>query len=287
MKKFVSGCLVLGLVFTAAFYVGKASRAPISSAVLQTRFEPSRYPLVNRSFVIAIVGRNNGAWLEKTLRSAVSQNYPQFRVIYIDDASDDGSFDLVKDLVQESREKERITLLRNETEQGELVTLAHAIHGCDPQEIVVRLGGEDWLAHEWVLTKLNQYYANSDLWMTYGQSREYPGFSIGAAKALDPALAVRSQPFSAAPLQSFYADLFQQVALEDLQIPSAIAQSYMFPMLEMAAHHAAFIPDVLYIVNQLHPKEPSDLTSFYDKSIRSQSAYTALATRPSQAPEVP
>jgi hypothetical protein len=285
MKKFFGGLFLLGLVFLTAFYIGKARR-PSTPPVFSTRaFVPSPYPLINHPFVIVIVGFNNGAWLEKTLHSASSQNYPNFRIIYIDDASKDGSFDLAKDLVQESPHRNLIELYQNEQSLGVLPNLVQAIGSCGAEEIVVVLGGEDWLAHEWVLSRVNQYYAKPDVWMTYGQSREYPSYSLGWARAPDPALQVRQQPFFATQLQSFYAGLFQKISLPDLEYSAAVQQAYMLPMLEMADSHAAFIPDILYIANKLGLKENFEMASVCEKSIRSLTAYEPLVKRQTMSEE--
>lgn len=254
MKKFVGRLLLLGLIFFGAFYLGGTRKQASAPVTPSAAFIPSSYPKVNHPFVILIVGANNGAWLEKTLHSAFHQNYPNFRIIYIDDASDDGSFDLAKDLIMESSLIDQIVLLQNETRLGLAPNIARAIASCSPHEIVVMLGGEDWLAHEWVLSRLNQYYANPDLWMTYGQAREYPSYAMGLAKPAGENGEPRKQPFFASHLQSFYADLFQRIAPEHLAYPAAVGLAYMLPMLEMAGSHAALIPEILYIVNKLGQK---------------------------------
>lgn len=280
MKKFVGRLLALGIVFLAAFYLGGLRKESAAAKAPTLLFAPSAYPKVNHPFVVLIVGSNNGAWLQKTLQSAFYQNYPNFRIIYIDDASDDGSFDLAKDLIQESSLIDQIMLLRNETKLGLAPNLARAIASCSPQEIVVVLGGEDWLAHEWVLSRLNQYYANPDLWMTYGQAKEYPSYTLGQAKIADANVDPRRQPFFAGPLHSFYADLFQRINPEHLAYPAAVQQAYMLPMLEMAGAHATFIPEILYIANKMGTKEQLELSQMCEKSIRSLGAYASIVKRP-------
>lgn len=279
MKKFFAGLLLLGLTFTGAFYLGKARQQSPITKCAPLEFKPSPYPLFNHPFVVVIVGTNNGAWLERTLGSVFRQNYPNFRMIYIDNASDDGSYDLARDLIYESTYMEYVTLLRNESQLGITQSYARAIATCEPHEIVVVLGGEDWFAHEWVLSKLNQYYANPDLWVTYGGCREYPNYAMSAGKRADPTTQIRKQPFFASSLQSFYADLFQRIAPEDLIYPAAVQQAYMLPLLEMAGEHAGCISDVLYIANKLGTKENPEMALLCEKSIRSLSAYSALTKR--------
>ena len=285
MKKFFGGLFILGLVFFSAYYIGK-TRGSIDLPVVSSQvFVPSPYPLVNHPFVIVIVGFNNGAWLEKTLHSASHQNYPHFRIIYIDDASTDGSFDLAKDLAQVSPQRDLIELHQNDEPLGVLPNLVQAIGSCDPAEIVVVLGGEDWLAHEWVLARLNQYYSKPDVWVTYGQAREHPNYSMVSAKNVDPSLSVRQQPFFASQLHSFYAGLFQKISLPDLEFSAAVQQAYMLPLLEMAESHVAFIPDTLYIANKLGANEDLEMAAVCEKSIRRLAAYTPLVKRQSELEE--
>ena len=149
------------------------------SVDLDNGFRPAQYPCQNRSFVIFICGFNNGAFLEKTLRSVFSQVYDNYRLIYIDDASTDGSFELARDCISQSGYSSRATFVHNDQRLGLLANLVRAVQVCKDQEIVILLHGQDWLAHEWVLERLNQYYADPDLWLTYGQYREFPVVSIG------------------------------------------------------------------------------------------------------------
>ena len=177
-------------------------------------FKPTPYPIQNQYFVITVVGSNNGASVEKTLRSILSQNYENFRVIYVDDASTDGSFERVQGIIHDSPQEYRVSLLQNETELGVLVNLSKISEMCSEEEIMVVVGGEDLLAHEWVLQRLNQYYADQDLWMTSGNYMEFPTFTKGE----DPSRG----------LKTFYASLFKNM--------------------ERAEGHTQYIPEILYLV---------------------------------------
>lgn len=283
MMKILSGFLLLVVAFTGAFYAGKMRASKESSPSCSVLFTPTDYPLINHPFVIIIIGHNNGAFLEKTLRSAFFQNYSDYRVVYIDDASDDGSYDLAHDLMCENNHMVRSTFVQNEVRLGVLENLYRAIETCQDNEIVVVLGGEDFLAHEWVLSRLNQYYANPDLWMSYGQYREYPQYTMGLSRpAPEIQKSVRQQPFFASHLKTFYASLFKQIAMEDLTengvfFSAAADLAYMIPMLEMAADHAGFIPDILYIANRSAVmKEDRELIFTCEKSIRAMAAYEPL-----------
>ena len=42
-------------------------------------------------------------------------------------------------------------------------------------DVIVSLDGDDWLANDYVLKKLNEVYEREDCWLTYGSYIEYPG----------------------------------------------------------------------------------------------------------------
>ena len=186
------------------------------------QFAPSSYPSEKLPFCIVIVGRNNGAHLEKTIRSAIEQDYNNFRIVYVDDASDDGSFELAKEKCEG-----HASILKNENPVGEFASLERAVQNCRDEEIIVVLKGVDWLAHRWVLDRLNQYYSDPDLWLTCGQSRDYPAYQRNLAHP-----------------NTFYARLFKKIYRE--QDPTA---DYIHPMMEIAQGHIQHLPDVLYILN--------------------------------------
>lgn len=247
-------------------------------------FNPAPYPSENHSFCIIITGRNNGANLEKTLESALDQKYDRFRVIYIDDGSHDGSFELAEQLIQNSQKTHHVQLIRHEQPLGEIAGLTSAVSDCLDEEIILILSGDDWLAHPWVLQLLNQYYADPDLWLTYGQSIGYPTFEKQWTEPdLTHSESIRPLPFAASPPHTFYATLFKRISLADL-IPygepdfTSSHLAYMIPMLEMAKGHFQCLPDVLYIVNQEAPKdEPAEKSIALEKEIRSLPSYQPLA----------
>jgi len=269
---------LLGLVFALCFYAGKhynsvQTHSARLAVLEQGAFRPSPYPLMNRSFVLVLTGRNHGAQVEKTLRSIISQRYDQYRVVYIDDASDDGSFDIVQDFVREHGDSGKFVLAKNEKPLGVLGNIFRAVQECQDSEIVVLLEENGWLAHEWVLSRLNQYYAHSDLWLTYGQYRQYPGYQMGKTKLVDGN--VRDTEHEAFHLTTFYASLFKQIHPSDLVDQGTYFDdefAYMFPMLEMSEGHSTFVPDVLYVTSGNTEK-----TARAEQIIRSKTPYRPLA----------
>ena len=266
MKRLFGLFAFLFFAFCSAFYYGRMEHSSSKSS-----FKPTVYPVLNRPFVIVVIGNNSGPFLEKSVQSVLSQNYENFRIIYIDDGSSDGSFELARDLMVET--KIQSVFARNEENLGSLQSLVNAVADCKDDEIVVVLDGNDWLAHEWVLARLNQYYANSDLWITYGRYCQYPQYVLGAVPRPS-----RDKPFSPLQLNTFYAGLFKQIGMFDFaDLRGSEEMAYMIPMLEMAGGHSSFIPEVLYVINGIVPKsEIKDQIATSEKLIRSMAAYEPL-----------
>ncbi|MBS0648528.1 MAG: glycosyltransferase family 2 protein [Verrucomicrobia bacterium] len=215
-----------------------------------------------KPFVVVIPSYKNRDWFEKNLGSVLSQNYYNFRVVFIDDASPDGMGDLVKEYLQEKDRDHRVKFIRNKTRIGALGNVYKGIWLCKPYEIVVNLDGDDWLLDENVLKKLNDIYADPEVWVTYGQFIYYPCGSPGWAAEVPREIieqnAFREYNWVTTAPRTFYAGLFHQIKKEDLMyngefFPMAGDLAYMWPILEMAGEHIRFIPDVLYVYNIATP----------------------------------
>jgi glycosyltransferase involved in cell wall biosynthesis len=219
---------------------------------------------VKKSFVVIIPSYNNASFCERNLRSVFEQKYENYRVIYIDDASTDETYEMVKRFIAESSQENRVTLIQNPTNRGALANLYLAIHSCKDEEIIVTLDGDDFFAHEWVLSKLNKTYAKPDVWMTYGNFVDYPSYTQKPVMCKKiPFYVLMSNGFRKAEwvtshLRTFYAGLFKKIPLQHLLykgrfFPMAWDLPLMLPMLEMSGKHAYFIRDVLYLYNRSNP----------------------------------
>jgi hypothetical protein len=174
------------------------------------------------------------------------------------------------------------TLVRNEERLGVLANIFRAVQTLADDEIVVILQGEDWLAHEWVLQRLNSYYANPDLWLTFGQYKDFPTYQTGVCQEFKEG-SLRNQPFTAMHLKTFYAGLFKQVRESDFIsggkfLPACSEMAYMIPMLELAKGHVHFIPEILYIANrQTSYREERESQLRAEKFIRALDSYQPLS----------
>lgn len=242
----------------------------------------------NKKFVIVIPSYKNESWAEKNIVSVLNQNYEDFRIIFTDDLSPDNTFDIVQNIVNNHKNKDKCTLIKNEVRKGALENLYDMIHSCSDEEIILTVDGDDWLPDPDVLYKLNNIYQNENIWLTYGQYKNYPDNGIGVASAI-PDHVIKSNNYRqykwcASHLRTFYSWLFKRIKKEDLMYEGKFMSmtwdlAIMFPMLEMSAGKSRYINDVLYIYNLTNPindhKVNVKLQQSLDKLVRFRPKYNA------------
>jgi len=250
-----------------------------------------------KSFVIVIPSYNNSKYIEKNLSSVFSQNYTNYRVIYIDDQSSDDTLAKAKELLSQNDRKNKATLISNPDNRGALANIYNAAHTCMDHEIIILLDGDDYLAHEEVLNTLNKTYADPSTWITYGNYLDYPSYKQNPVfcKKL-PSKIVKNHSFRKAPwifshLRTFYTGLFKQIKVEDLfyrgrfySMGSDLA--LMLPMLEMASSHVKFIEDTLYLYNRENPISDHKINFSFqqqcNKNICSKTPYAPMKRLPNE-----
>ena len=243
-----------------------------------------------KKIAVVIPSYNNCLWYKCNLSSLYTQDYENFRAIYIDDCSSDRTGKLVEKFISANNLGNRIQLIHNPVRIGALESLYKVIYSCEDNEIIVILDGDDWLAHNGVLKKLDIMYSDPNCWMTYGQYISWPDNMSGYSRQI-PSHVIDSNNFReyewcASHLRSFYAWLFKMIKKADLISPDgtfypmAWDQAIMFPMLEMAGHRAKFISDILYIYNEANPISDSkvnrELQRNLEAVIRLQKRYAPL-----------
>ena len=218
------------------FYNQRSAAQPLAM-----RFRPVDHPIEERPFVCILC---SGPESRHALDSLTSQLYHNYRTLSLDENSD------------------------------LLTQLTTAIQSCADREIILILNGRGWLAHEWVLARLNQFYANPDLWLTYGQNLIPPSYTKSSSKPL-PADNVRSLPRFIGPPITCYASLFKQIdrsslCYEEQFVPAAQEFAYTLPLIELARDHSQFLSEILYISI---PDEESELAAYCERYIRTLPAY--------------
>jgi len=186
----------------------------------------------NKSFVVITYAPDSKGAHQQSLLSTLSQNYPDFRVIYIDDGlNPDSSF------VEKYDQEGKVTYIRNKESIGSIESLYRAVHSCKSDEIVVLLRNEEMFAHNDVLNRLNRYFADSAVWMASGEEMRLNSFEkIAAGKSY----------------QVFYAGLFKHIKLQDFLTDGAFKTGeyervIATPLSELSGEHAYLIPEPLML----------------------------------------
>ena len=256
-------------ILAMGFILGVLS-APINMAKFFIKPKSQDLYVVSehKPFVIIVPSYNNSEWVEKNLSSIFAQKYDNYRVIYIDDASVDATGIHVEDYVAQCKMAHRIEVIHNLSNRGACENIYRAIHSCGDEEIALVLDGDDWLAYDRVLERLNEIYANPDTWLTYGSYIEYPSYSYTVAnfsRPLPEAVLKKNsireyskKHYCFSHLKTFQVSLFKKIKLEDFLengkfFDAASDASFMIPMVEMAGFHAKYVREVFYIYNRATP----------------------------------
>ena len=273
-----------------------------------------------KPMVIIIPSYNNKQWSNANLRSVLDQEYSNYKIIYIDDNSSDGTKDQVENLLKEdprsyrsfffnennsldiskitekfkeaiNAEKVFFTLVSNQTRNGALANQYRAIHSCENDEIIVLLDGDDWLANNGVLQKINALYTSNDIWMTHGSLMEYPSGTTAWCEPIPPHIIANNsfRDFKCpSHLRTFYAGIFKKIQLKDLLyrknfFPMTGDMAIMYPIVEMCGERHLFVPEALYIYNMQNPindnKINATLQKNLDQLIRKKTPYQRLDHR--------
>ncbi len=250
-------------------------------------------PAQEKSIVVLIPSYNNRQWVRQNLTSALSQKYNNFRIIYIDDASEDDTTEQVNLTLRRLNYTVPFQLIRNPQRLGSLANIYSALHHyCDDQEIVAILDGDDWFSDSYVLQTLNTEYTTKNIWMTHGAFVEHPqadcSWSIPIPEDIVTTNAFREFRCPS-HLKTFYAWLFKKIRIEDLQYQGEFFamtgdQAIMFPMIEMAGERHSFISRLTYVYNRSNlindNKVNPTLQQNLEKLIRSMPRYLRLDSPP-------
>jgi glycosyltransferase involved in cell wall biosynthesis len=243
-------------------------------------------------FAIVIPSYNNEAYVTGNLDSAFSQEWPSYKVYYINDCSTDRTKELVEDYIKNHHLENKSVIIHNKERKGGLANFYTLIHSLNPKVIVVCLDGDDRLSSPSVLETLGAIYKDPDVWLTYGNYDAQPIKHNSLCAPIPNHVAkhrsFRKYKWVTTHLKTFRSKLFQLIEKGDFMrdgefFRTSSDMAMMFPMLEMASQgHFRFIPECLYIYNDINPLQVSRVKlrqqEKNERLIRSRPPYEALET---------
>ena len=97
--------------------------------------------------------------VQYSINSVMMQNYPNSKIIVIDDMSTDGTPDAVQELIEGyGVGEEKIKLIVNTEKKWEVANVLEGMKHADENDIICRLDGDDWLCDIDALAILNYRY---------------------------------------------------------------------------------------------------------------------------------
>lgn len=205
-------------------------------------------------FLFMIATYNAAPWLHRLVPSLASQTWPNWNVVFADDASSDDTMDRLNTQLEEHGVRERFALVCNDNRKYKARNVFDclAVHGQN-EDIVVMLDGDDWLADNRALEMLAEEYANGweVVWSNWVGSDGSPGRSAH----LNPFISPRHQPWVTSHLFTFRKYLFNKVCQEDLQdeagqwFRAGCDVAIAIPILEQTIR-CRFLDEVLCVYNR-------------------------------------
>lgn len=217
-----------------------------------------------KQFKIVVPSFNSPDYLPKTLGSIERQDDADFQVCVIDDGSTMSvQREIIRDFCLRNGWKSQL----HDKNYGALYGIVNAIRefDCNRDDVIVILDGDDWFAHDHVLSYLRRVYSENDLYLTWGQCEVYPRGTAPQKLAQPiPDMVIDQQlyrqiPFPFWHLRTFKYFLWQHIKDSDLRdeygnyFRVLSDKAILFPMLEMAGHKVKFISETLCIYNKENP----------------------------------
>jgi glycosyltransferase involved in cell wall biosynthesis len=118
-------------------------------------------------FAFIVSSYNSKQFVERNLDSIRQQNYPYYRVIYVNDCSSDGSLNALR-AYQARHPRFPMTLLTNRDRRWPAFSRHRAYQLCHDEEVCVFLDGDDFLATPSCLRVLKRVYDRGGTLATFG-----------------------------------------------------------------------------------------------------------------------
>ncbi len=120
---------------------------------------------------VLITNFNNEAWIEKSLKSLLSQSHRDWQCFLVDDVSTDGSPDIIQGLIAGDS---RFAFIKNQIKRYQVGNYCRLMSQIDNADICLTLDGDDWLADEHVFDRVVDAYKD-DTWLAWGGMESISG----------------------------------------------------------------------------------------------------------------
>lgn len=182
-----------------------------------------------RTFAFIVYAHNHAPWCDRLLRSLYAQHYDHYRVLLIDDASDDTTFEIAQQTIVACGQDNRTLLIQNDEPLGFTASLYRAMDSLLDREIAIPMIALDWVADSNLLNSLNHKFQNPDVWIAEGAVLRYPSYILHYET----------------PFLAFYAGLYKQLSLSTL-----LETSYHQPLIHLAGGRVATLVEPCLFWNE-------------------------------------
>ena len=211
---------------------------------------------------ILMTFRNCQDFLERSLTSVFAQDYKNFKILLVNDASEDNSDAICQKFIDQY--PDQIIYTKNEDRKYALYNQQRAIFDyTNPEDIVVTVDGDDFFSGVDSLSYVNDFYTKENCLMTYGQYQRLNG-NRGQPRPFQSEEEfnnLRSIPFFVSHLRTFKAKVFHEIKNQDPELTCMKDEHgnwyrigcdmvFCLPLLEVAGYDKVkYIDKVLYIYN--------------------------------------
>ena len=225
------------------------------------------------------------------LESILQQDYDNYRIVFIDDASEDGTGAYMWHHVkQRNISPQKLTVIVNKERHMTMPNIHWAAHQfCKPYEIFIIVDGDDELIGKQVFKHINSVYSSTNNWVVYTNflnSKGYAGYCRPFPKDTVENNSYRTSALVISHLRTFYTKLFTLIKVEDLKdeegnwFRASNDVAMYIPILEMSHTRVIYVPEISYLYNSNtglnnHQVKQKEQISNVDK-IRAKQSYEGL-----------
>jgi glycosyltransferase involved in cell wall biosynthesis len=210
---------------------------------------------LTNSAIVVIAGRNIFNYVGECLASILSQDYSDLGIVFVNDASDDRTMEVVSDRLKNRKD---VVIVNNVVRAGLIGSWKFAIRKVcsNPNSVIFLVDGDDYLTISTATSQMMECHKRYDVvWSQYASDNGYGGCcrALGQWK-------IRKGDWVSSHLMSFKKHLFDKIGdyyfndIDGKPLAAAIDQAVMFTLLEMVGRKKCYFLDkVLYMYRMSNP----------------------------------